>query len=226
MYGPSNHDAVRISCSVLLLLGICSFPPLLAAEPANLVPNGSMTEGEGLPTGWEPAPLKLKSYEKGKLCKAARDTETFLSAPASLKLTAAQGEELSVYRAIVPVKELAGKKVAFEIRRRLMGPANTLFGMGLQFEDRDGRILSSTGGLEHHFVNESGVSPWKRLQKTVFVPNNTANFVISLSLKKPTTHLDKPLMCWLDDAKMTILPSPPVTAQEISDAKFAAEFTD
>lgn len=74
----------------------------MAAE--GYLPNGSMTDGKELPTGW----LAGNTEEGTGKAQAGRDTEVFKVGPASLRLTVAGGTRGSV---TCPLPHAAGKEV-------------------------------------------------------------------------------------------------------------------
>lgn len=99
---------------------------VLAACPAfaqNLIPNGSFSEGADLPSGWDPV-----SFETGRLV-AQRDTKTFASAPAALRIDAASapatGKVHCTIRAGAGEYRVRGK---MKCREAVAGIAAIMFG--------------------------------------------------------------------------------------------------
>ena len=86
---------------ILLLFALVH--PALADD--GYLPNGSMTEGQELPTGWRPATGEEGSGE----ASAARDTRVFKTGPASLRLSVTGGTRGSV---TCPLPDVAGTDVA------------------------------------------------------------------------------------------------------------------
>ena len=70
-------------CPLLFVCLLCA--PVDAAEPALV--NGSMTDGDAAPTGWE----KTWTPKDGGALRVLRDTKVFVKGPASLRLEAVGG---------------------------------------------------------------------------------------------------------------------------------------
>jgi endoglucanase len=94
---------IRSRTSLLCLWFLCFSGPTSADE--GYLPNGAMTEGRELPTGWRAADGEEGSGEAA----AARDTEIFKVGPASLRLSVTGGTRGSV---TCPLPDAAGKEVA------------------------------------------------------------------------------------------------------------------
>lgn len=158
------------------------------AEGVNLLRNGDMAEGDERPAQWTLEGQKAKAA-------LARDTESFASAPASLRLALNENGHAAA-RQRLP-KNVAGKKIRFTARGRRTG--GELVQVVLMAFDKDWK------GVGKNWQTLANLPPgdaWRDLAGEAEVPEGAVNILIQLWMKGP------PGTAWLDDV-VVVCPDDP-----------------
>jgi hypothetical protein len=167
---------------IRLLLPLVTTLALAAADvPRFLVPNGDMTEGTTVPTGWE------KTWTGSGVIATARDTVIFHTAPASLRVSTT-GESRGNVTCCVEIN--GAHPINLQGFLRTTGTVK----VQIYAEPYPDNWSATLGFLSLAWVPENPPDQWNQWTAQLNLPEQTAHVLISMMVEGNGS-------AWLDDVR-------------------------